>query len=58
MLVNKDELAGLASGEREGLRILTGWRYKLVGAELLELLDGNLTMRLEGNSIEVKHNGG
>ncbi|MCL2806830.1 MAG: ribonuclease D [Coriobacteriia bacterium] len=53
MLVNKDELIRLANGEREGLRILTGWRYKLVGAELLKLLEGKLTLRLEGSSVEV-----
>ncbi len=53
MLVNKDELVRLAAGEREGLKILTGWRYKLVGAELLKLLDGKLTLRLDGSVVEV-----
>ncbi|MDR1358809.1 MAG: ribonuclease D [Coriobacteriales bacterium] len=53
MLVNKDELVRLAAGEREGLRILTGWRYKLVGAELLRLLSGSLSLRLRGPVIEV-----
>ncbi|MDR2035620.1 MAG: ribonuclease D [Coriobacteriales bacterium] len=53
MLANKEELVRLAAGEREGLRILTGWRYKLVGGELLQLLDGNLTIRLKGNSLKV-----
>ncbi|MDR1088707.1 MAG: ribonuclease D [Coriobacteriales bacterium] len=54
MLVNKDELVRLAAGERTGLRILTGWRYKLVGEELLRLLSGSLTLRLQGSAIEVK----
>lgn len=53
MLVNKDELVRLAAGERNGLRILTGWRYKLVGAELLRLLDGDLTLRLKDSTVEV-----
>lgn len=53
MLVNKDELIRLAAGEREGLRILTGWRYKLVGKELLQLLEGKLSLRLNGNTVEV-----
>lgn len=55
MLVNKDELLRLAAGEREDLRILTGWRYHLVGGELLELLEGKLTLSLLGNRIEVTH---
>ena len=53
MLVNKDELVRLAAGERRGLRILSGWRYNLVGKELVELLDGSLTLRLANNTIEV-----
>lgn len=53
MLINKDELVRLAAGERKNLRILSGWRYKLVGSELLQLLEGNLTMRLTGGRIEV-----
>lgn len=51
MLVNKEELVRLAAGEREGLRILTGWRYKIVGAELLLLLEGSLALRLEGTTV-------
>lgn len=57
MLINKDELARLSAGEREGLRILSGWRYNLVGEELLKLLDGSLTLRLVGNAIEVSPSG-
>ena len=53
MIVNKDELVRLIAGNREDLRILTGWRYKLVGAELLKLLDGKLTLCLKDNKIEV-----
>lgn len=53
MLANKEELVRLAAGEREGLKILTGWRYTLVGEELLHLMDGSLSLRLNGTSIEV-----
>lgn len=53
MLANKDELLRLASGEREGLRILTGWRYTLVGAELLELLEGKLSLKLSGETVKA-----
>ena len=58
MLVNKEELARLATGEREGLMVLTGWRYRLVGRELLELLEGKLTLRLEGSAVEVTRSSG
>lgn len=53
MLANKDELVRLAAGEREGLKILRGWRYSLVGEELLQLLEGNLSLRLNDTTIEA-----
>jgi ribonuclease D len=31
-------------GEEPDVRTLTGWRRELVGAELLELLDGHLSL--------------
>jgi ribonuclease D len=53
MLANKDDLVRLANGQRDGLKILEGWRYKIVGAELLKLLDGDLTLRLDVDRVEV-----
>ena len=33
--------------------MLKGWRYEMVGKELLELLDGHLVLYLEKGTIEV-----
>ena len=33
--------------------VLTGWRYELVGRELVDMLDGKLVMYLENGAIEV-----
>jgi ribonuclease D len=54
MLANKDDLVRLANGQREGIKLLVGWRYKLIGKELLELLEGNLTLRLDNDKVEVE----
>jgi ribonuclease D len=48
-----DDLALLASGQREGVALLSGWRRELVGAEMLELLDGNLTLGVTRGHLKV-----
>jgi ribonuclease D len=53
MLANKEDLLRLAAGQRQGIKVLEGWRHQLVGRELLELLDGDLCLRLSGQSLEV-----
>ena len=35
-----DELVALAGGKRTGLDLLSGWRYDIVGRELVDFLDG------------------
>ncbi len=35
------------------VRTLRGWRRELVGAELLELLDGHLSLSVRGGSLEI-----
>lgn len=53
LLASHAELERLARGHREGLEVLSGWRYEMVGAELVDLLDGKLALCLEGDRIEV-----
>ena len=42
LLASRDDLERLAAGEREASPLLEGWRRKMVGEELLALLDGSL----------------
>jgi ribonuclease D len=52
-LANRDELIRLVSGQREDLALLTGWRQELIGNELIRLLDGGISLSLEGSSLKV-----
>jgi ribonuclease D len=40
--------AGRTGGEEADVRTLRGWRRELVGAELLELLAGHVSLSVEG----------
>ena len=52
-LTNHEELLHLASGQREGLNVLKGWRFDLVGKELVQLLDGEFALSLCGDDLKV-----
>jgi ribonuclease D len=54
VLTNTDELERLADGEREGLAVLSGWRFDLLGKELLALLDGRLSLVIRGGEVVVE----
>lgn len=54
LLVSRDELEALASGQREDVAVLEGWRRSIVGDELLRLLEGELTLRLEEGRLVVE----
>ncbi|MDY0088526.1 MAG: ribonuclease D [Coriobacteriia bacterium] len=54
LLASRDELEQLAGGEREDMAVLEGWRRSIVGEELLRLLDGELTLRLEEGRLIVE----
>ncbi len=52
-LASHDDLVKVARGYRSGIDLLRGWRRALVGEELLELLDGKLTLSLDGLELQV-----
>lgn len=52
-LASHDDLARVARGYTDGIDLLRGWRRTIVGAELLELLAGNLSLSLERGQIKV-----
>lgn len=51
VLAVHDELMALAAGEREGLKLLEGWRYEIVGRELVDFLDGKVALKVEQGSL-------
>ena len=42
LITKADELEQLAAGEREGLQLLTGWRYEQFGRDAVDLVEGRL----------------
>ncbi len=56
LLASRDELERLASGDREGNAMLEGWRREIVGNELVELLDGSVTLSLANAQLQVVRN--
>ena len=53
-LASHDDLVRVARGYRDGVEVLRGWRRAIVGEELLELLDGRLSLRLAGSELVVE----
>lgn len=53
LLASRDDLERLASGERDGHPLLSGWRADMIGNELLELLDGRIWLNLEDGELVV-----
>jgi len=54
LLASRDDLERLAGGEREASPLLEGWRRKMVGEELVRLLDGEISLRLAETSIVIE----
>ncbi len=53
LLASRDDLERLAAGEREASPLLEGWRRKMVGDELLKLLDGEIALSVEEGALSV-----
>lgn len=53
LLASREDLERLIAGEREENELLQGWRRTLVGEELLELLDGQLGLRIKDGRVMV-----
>jgi ribonuclease D len=44
-----------AGGEEADVRALRGWRRELVGEQLLELLDGRVSLSVRGKRLHMRH---
>jgi ribonuclease D len=57
LLAARADLQAIVIGERTGrradVRTLRGWRYELVGEELLDLLDGRVSLAVDGGRLTV-----
>lgn len=53
LLARNDDLDALASGQREGLAILTGWRYDQIGHDALDLVEGRLGFTVRNGKLAM-----
>lgn len=53
LLASREDLEALASGDEDS-PLLSGWRARLVGDDLAALLDGRLTVRVEGGRLRLE----
>lgn len=52
-LASHSDLVKIARGHYDDVDILKGWRRELIGNELLELLEGNITLSISKGRVEV-----
>ncbi len=53
LIATHSDLSKLVRGHREGLALMEGWRYDIAGCELIDLLEGRLSLYLCDGAIEV-----
>jgi ribonuclease D len=53
LIARSDELEMLAAGMRDGLNILTGWRYEEFGHDALDLVEGRLAFATEHGRLKL-----
>jgi ribonuclease D len=53
LITRSDELERLAAGEREGLELLTGWRYEQFGHDALDLVEGRLAFAVVNGKLKM-----
>lgn len=55
LITRAEELERLAAGEREGLELLTGWRYEQFGHDALDLVEGRLAFAVVNGKLKMTH---
>jgi len=53
-LGSREDIEALAAGDRDGTPLLQGWRRALVGDELLQLLEGKVSISVADNVLSIK----
>ena len=53
LIARADELEALAAGVRQGLHILSGWRFEEFGRDALDLVEGRLAFATENGKLKM-----
>ncbi|MFC7537069.1 ribonuclease D [Sphingomonas sp. GCM10030256] len=53
LIARSDELEALAAGARQGLNILSGWRFEQFGRDALDLVEGRLAFATENGRLKM-----
>lgn len=53
LIARSDDLEALAAGERDGLEMLTSWRYEVFGRDALDLVEGRLAFAVEKGKLKM-----
>ncbi len=53
LITRSEELERLAAGEREGLELLSGWRYDQFGHDALDLVEGRLAFAVVNGKLKM-----
>jgi ribonuclease D len=53
LIVRTEELERLAAGEREGLEMLTGWRFEQFGQDALDLVEGRVAFAVVNGKLKM-----
>ena len=53
LIARSDELEALAAGVRDGLRILTGWRFGQFGSDALDLVEGRVAFGVTDGKLTM-----
>lgn len=53
-LANSSDLVRIARGYRDGVELLTGWRKRIVGDELVDLVEGRLALSLTSEGLRIE----
>ncbi|USI73017.1 ribonuclease D [Sphingomonas morindae] len=53
LIARSDELEALAAGRREGLSILSGWRFEQFGRDALDLVEGRLGFAVKAGKLKM-----
>lgn len=53
LLARSEDLEALAAGQREGLSILTGWRFDQFGRDALDLVEGRLAFAVKNGKLRM-----
>ena len=56
-LASHADLTAVARGHRKGIDLLKGWRYELVGAELVDFMEGRLMLSINHGKVMIAPTG-